>query len=307
MPVMGTPAVPRSTEDRQAAISELLATSRIPAVQRYGLMQQGTLDTTMAREDMQKERQLERQQAAELKRELQASQLAEREREAKGRLELQGQIADLTAKTAMRRQDLTMQPITVIDENGKAVVKDARTNKVLGTAPSDPKLQGVFNQDTNALNSTIADLDRLAVKANEIETHKGLKGITGIRGAFPNVPGSDAADAEAKLNTLKSQIAFSVLQTMRNNSKTGGALGNVSDAEGKRLEANLEALDKAQSIEQFKEAMVGIKKYVTEAKDRMYDAYNMKHGEKVAKMEGATPGKQAGKRLKFDAQGNPMP
>lgn len=283
----GTPAMPRTAAERQAAISELLASSRIPRVQQYGFQQQGVLDTTTAREDTQKEAALARKEAADLKRELTTATLEEKEREAKDRLALQGQMAELTAATAKRGQDLPMQFTTVIGKDGRAVVIDGRTKEVMGIAPSDPKLQGVFNQDTSTLNSTVSDLDRLATKANEILEHPGLKGITGMRGAIPNFPGTDAADAEAKLNTLKSQIAFSVLQTMRNNSKTGGALGNVSDAEGKRLEGNLQELDKAQSLDQFKQAMVGIKQYVEEAKGRMREAYNMKHGEKVEQRGGA--------------------
>lgn len=143
--------------------------------------------------------------------------------------------------------------------------------------PADLKQQGVFNADTASLTNTVSDLDRLAATANELKNHPGLRGITGVRGAIPNVPGTAAANAEAQLNALKSQVAFSVLQTMRNNSKTGGALGSVSDAEGKRLEANLAALDKAQSFEEMRKSLDKIIAYTNTAKDNMRSAYNVKH------------------------------
>ena len=143
--------------------------------------------------------------------------------------------------------------------------------------PADFKQQGMYNADTATMQSSFSDLDRLATSANELMAHKGLEGITGIRGSFPNMPGGQAADAEAKLNTLKSQVAFGVLQAMRNASKTGGALGNVSDAEGRRLEANLAALEKAQSIDQFKESLGKIVQFANTAKDNLGNAYQMKY------------------------------
>lgn len=152
--------------------------------------------------------------------------------------------------------------------------------------PADLKLQGAFNQDTAALNSSTSSMDRLAAAANEVMKHPGLAGTAGLRGAIPNIPGSQAADAAALLNTLKSLVAFGVLQDMRNNSKTGGALGSVSDAEGKRLEANLAALEKSQSVEQLKESLQKIIDYTVDAKDRLRGAYNMRHE------NGARPGQQ---------------
>lgn len=143
--------------------------------------------------------------------------------------------------------------------------------------PADTKLQGALNQDTATLQGSTNSMDRLATAANEALNHPGLQGITGLRGAIPNIPGSAAADAQAKLSTLKSQVGFGVLQDMRNNSKTGGALGSVSDAEGKRLEANLAALENAQSTDQMKDSLRKIIQYTGEAKDRLRNAFNMKH------------------------------
>jgi hypothetical protein len=145
--------------------------------------------------------------------------------------------------------------------------------------PADLKKTNVLNQDMSTLTSSTSALDRLALTANQVLNHPGLPNITGIPGAFPNIPGGKAADAEAQLNVLKSQVAFGVLQDMRNNSKTGGALGNVSDAEGKRLEANLAALEKAQSFDQFQSSLKQIIKFTEDAKNNLRKAYNTKHGE----------------------------
>lgn len=145
--------------------------------------------------------------------------------------------------------------------------------------PADIKAQGTYNQDTAALQGSKSAMDRLEVAANEALKHPGISGITGLRGVIPNLPGSDAANAQAKLNTLKSQVAFGVLQDMRNNSKTGGALGAVSDNEIKLLQGNLTALDASQSQEQMEKSLKGIIKYANEAKDRLLSAYNMRHAQ----------------------------
>lgn len=145
------------------------------------------------------------------------------------------------------------------------------------------KIVGKGNEAKSAqaeasLQNMEANLDRLAASANEVLNHPGLGGITGIRGKIPNIPGTDAANAAAKLETLKSQIGFGVLQDMRNSSKTGGALGAVSDAEGKRLESNLAALDTAQSTEEFKKSLQQIIDYAQGAKDRARAAYESQYG-----------------------------
>lgn len=179
-------------------------------------------------------------------------------------------------------------PISVMGADGRPTLvshQDA-IGKQPYTAAQDAKQVGAYNADTAALSSSSSSFDRLAQAANDLLNAKGLSGITGIEGAFPNIPGSEAADAQAKLDTLKSQVGFGVLQDMRNNSKTGGALGSVSDTEGKRLEANLAALANAQSETQIRESLIKILDYAEQAKGRLHDAYNLKHGENGNQYQG---------------------
>lgn len=168
---------------------------------------------------------------------------------------------------------------------GYRLLPDGTMEAIKG-GPADLKIQGQFNQDTAALGSMQSDMDRLATEANRLKEHPGLSKATGVMGWVPGVgglatiPGTDAANFKAGLETLKSQVAFGVLQNMRNNSKTGGALGQVSDKEGALLAANLAAIDIAQSPQEFKEALDRIIKYTDGAKDRLRSAFNLKHGDK---------------------------
>jgi len=205
-------------------------------------------------------------------------QLASREMEGEAnralRERLEAQSNDLRRELRASRQEGGSKP-----PMGYRFKADGSLEAIPG-GPADNKIQGALNQDTSSMNSGLASFDRLAAAANEALTAPGLPGTAGLRGAIPNIPGSDAADAAAKLNTLKSQIAFGVLQEMRNNSKTGGALGAVSDKEQEMLKSALAPLEKSQSIEELRKSLKGVIDYANGAKDRMRAAYNMKHGER---------------------------
>lgn len=161
--------------------------------------------------------------------------------------------------------------------------------------PADLKQQGAFNQDMAMLNNSGNSMDRLAAAANELKNHPGLPKMTGamsivpIIGGTATMPGTDAANAKAQLEALKSQVGFSVLQEMRNNSKTGGALGQVSDKENALLQANLGALDKAQSLEQYQASLQKIIDYTEGAKSRLRGAFNLKHNRDVGAQDKAAP------------------
>ena len=80
-------------------------------------------------------------------------------------------------------------------------------------------------------------------------------------GAFfkGKLPESKARSFAAQIDTLKANITFGSLVAMREASKTGGALGQVSDREGQLLGSALGALDQLQSADQLKTQLNKIK------------------------------------------------
>jgi len=269
--------------DKRRMITEAIM-SPLPQVQKYGQIVAGQEQARDMAKMQQEQRQWETTQRAKDKIEQIQEQAA------------QGRItkAEADARSADLRRELQANQLQSAKElramtgalsqtkapPGYRMLPDGSMEAIKG-GPADTKLTGALNADKQALEGSISGFDRLAVAANETLNHAGLQGITGVRGKIPNIPGSAAADAQAKLNTLKSQVGFGVLQDMRNNSKTGGALGSVSDAEGKRLEANLAALENAQSVEQMRDSLKKIVQYAEDAKGRVRSAYNMKHGDKA--------------------------
>ncbi len=82
---------------------------------------------------------------------------------------------------------------------------------------------------------------------------------TGTGSLLSILPGTESRNFAAELNTLKSNIAFNELTQMRAASKTGGALGQVSDREGQLLSDALGALDAGQTPANVKAQLLKIK------------------------------------------------
>mgnify|MGYP001603488631 CR=1 FL=1 len=79
-------------------------------------------------------------------------------------------------------------------------------------------------------------------------------------GSYANlIRGTDAYNFKSDLDTLKANVAFGELTAMREASKTGGALGQVSDREAQLLQAALGSLDPGQSPENFTKNLNKIK------------------------------------------------
>lgn len=145
--------------------------------------------------------------------------------------------------------------------------------------PADVKYQQQYSSDLARVGSLTEALNKVEQAAATLKKNKGLGRIFGIPGVIPNIPGLAGADAQAKLENLKSQTGFTALQAMRDASKTGGALGQVSDMENKLLQTAIANLDKAQSVESAQEALDTIISYTQRAKDNINNAFTVKYNE----------------------------
>lgn len=146
--------------------------------------------------------------------------------------------------------------------------------------PADTKIQGAYNADTAALSASEAALNRLGEQVNLVKS-ANLGRVTGLAGALPNVPGQAGADAQARLDTLRQQVGFTVLQALKDVSKSGASgLGQVTEREHAMLQQQLGNLDKAQSEDEIRRVLGDIEKFVEQSKGRLRGAYNLKHGDK---------------------------
>lgn len=113
--------------------------------------------------------------------------------------------------------------------------------KTSGKSNAGPSISSAYQEEASIRNlQSIGDL----------KTRVGPF-TTGVGSLLSKLPGTDATDFAADLETLKANIAFGELAAMRAASKTGGALGSVSNKETKLLESSLGALDTSQSSANF--------------------------------------------------------
>ena len=114
---------------------------------------------------------------------------------------------------------------------------DVRQKADIARADRQAAAQGAVDTFSTALDSL-----------NEIEQSPGLSKAAGIRSAFPTVPGSDAANFEARLDTFKAQTFLPMVQSLK-------GMGALSDAEGKKLSDAVGALSPKMSEKAFRDSI----------------------------------------------------
>lgn len=181
-----------------------------------------------------------------------------------------------------------VHPVTITspDDPNKTIVVDANNgNRKIGDGPKltqlgtvDQKLVQAMPQAKLRTGTMNQNLDRLATAMQNLHDDKGLSNITGtVMGRTPNFTNT-ATGAQGTLNTIKSNIFQTALQSMREASKTGGAVGNVSDREGDKLERTIGALDQAQGTPKFKEELQKAIKQVNLSKELIETAFQEQFG-----------------------------
>jgi hypothetical protein len=168
------------------------------------------------------------------------------------------------------------------------------TSSVLGSAPSEAtqaadkerqvravQKRGELPQAQLTIQTQIDDLNRLTSLANEIIKDPALDRAVGLVGAAPSMPGGQAANAGALIDSLRAQISGMKLQAMRNASKTGGAVGNVTEKEWPRLESMVVALSNKMSPEKFREKVSELITEINKSKENILRAFQEEYGEYI--------------------------
>ena len=102
---------------------------------------------------------------------------------------------------------------------------------------------------------------------------------TGLAGArLGDIAGTDAYDLKQTISTIQANVGFDKLQSMRQLSKTGGALGSVSEKELALLTGALGSLDTAQSEEQFLAQLDRVEEQIANSWARVTEAFEQEYG-----------------------------
>ena len=136
------------------------------------------------------------------------------------------------------------------------------------------KREAVLPQATSAIKGFEAKSDSFVNDLIKLRDHPGLSQITGlVAGRVPALT-ADGRAAQALYDKVVAKGGFQALQDLRDASKTGGALGNVSNQEGKQLTASFSAIDRRQDAKDVRAAIEQAIGDVQGAKTRMREAYD---------------------------------
>jgi hypothetical protein len=132
---------------------------------------------------------------------------------------------------------------------------------------------------------------------NLLKNTKGLQAISGLSANLPNIR-PDARNAQATLEYLRSRAATEALQAMRDASKTGGAVGQVTEKEWPRLESAFGSLAQSQTYEQLVENLKNLKDAMSSIKGNVRRSFEDTYGtdEQAGKVP-LTPQSQKGFRV----------
>ena len=159
-------------------------------------------------------------------------------------------------------QGVTRTPIIFDTTQPQKVINEMRVLK--------PKVDKAFKSNQLLLRGARNGIRRLLATGD-------LGKITGVVGAFPNMWGSDAADADSLLKGIKEKEFLNNYQRIK---AAGGGFGSLTEKEGERLEDMRAVLNKAQSPEQFKDTLIMLEKELAKYEELDRVEYYQTYGDK---------------------------
>jgi hypothetical protein len=120
-----------------------------------------------------------------------------------------------------------------------------------------------FREDRNSYNQNLVDMDLVIAKATEILDHPGFdmayggtRYVNTVTGGLFNIGGG--TDLTNLVSTFEDNIFAQMLAKMRNQSESGGAVGQVSEKEGERFTNMMGDLRRSTSEEQARSTFENI-------------------------------------------------
>jgi hypothetical protein len=185
-----------------------------------------------------------------------------------------GQLGVSQGRLGLERQRVGLEGQRV------ELAKNAQSTE--GLPPKEiQKREAALPQATSAIKGFETKSDSFIKDLEKLRDHPGLSQITGlVAGRVPAVT-SEGRAAQALYDKVVAKGGFQALQDMRDASKTGGALGNVSNQEGKQLTASFAAIQRTQDAKDVRAAIDDAVANIQGAKTRMREAYDSTYSYKT--------------------------
>ena len=177
-------------------------------------------------------------------------------------------------------------PVAVVDPNTNKVIfvdrataianKMTPASAIEGLSPKEIQLrEAKFPQAKTAVASFETSAEKLAKDLETLANSKGLEGITGLIGGRTPAITKEARAAEALYNSIVARGGFNELQNIRASSPTGGALGNVSNAEGQNLRDAFAPLKLTQNASDLKGQLLKAAQETRASVGRIKETFDM--------------------------------
>jgi hypothetical protein len=136
------------------------------------------------------------------------------------------------------------------------------------------KREAALPQATSAVKGFESKSSKFIADLTALRDDPGLENITGPVFGRTGSVSQAGSRAQALYDKVVAKGGFQALQDLRDASKTGGALGNVSNQEGKQLTASFAAIDRRQNAEDVRAAINQAIEDIQGTKTRMREAYD---------------------------------
>lgn len=185
----------------------------------------------------------------------------------------QAEIGNLKSQVDTRTADLEIKrtdtQIKALNAKLKGETNDIERQKLKGQIDDAQTRRDQLAADKNASGqSGISAIDNALDTISRVKTAPGLSKTVGLTGAIPNIPGSEASNAQALIDQLQSQSFLASIQSMK-------GLGALSDAEGAKITNSIASLNTKQDEAQFRRQLDSIEKQFNTARERLAKQHSM--------------------------------
>jgi len=175
---------------------------------------------------------------------------------------------------------------------GATVEAQERARDRVNKDRQEPLARSKVRQQFSQIDSVMDNVDRAIGNVNWATAGAG-GALTGF------VPGTPARDLRATIDTIKANLGFDRLQQMRDQSPTGGALGQVSEMELRLLNSAIQNLDTDQSPEQLRQNLQQIRYHYDNFRGAIERSFEEQYGDR--------PGGQSAPASETPQQGGGQP
>ncbi len=142
------------------------------------------------------------------------------------------------------------------------------------TPLQETKYRTQIAKDNQAANSVIQNMDDVIDSITAVKTSKGLDRATGLYAYSPSVPGSDAAEAEVRLQNLEGKIT----NLGKAAASASGAMGPMAVQEWKIVRDMVAAIDPKKGKKPLLEQLDLVENAAKGAAQRIRDGYEKHYG-----------------------------